>query len=57
LSGIHWFGWISGAALIAFIVFAFRQGMQVKPDGRDISSGADLGSDGSDHGGGGAGHF
>jgi hypothetical protein len=56
MGGIHWFGWIGGAALIAFIVFAFRQGMQVKPDGRsDMSSGAE--SDGSDHGHGGGGHF
>jgi hypothetical protein len=59
MSGIHWFEWISGFALIAFIVFAFRQGMKVKPgvrNGGDGNGGALGGDGGSDHGGG-AGHF
>jgi hypothetical protein len=55
MGGTHWLGWISIVALIAFIVFAFRQGMKVKPDGRGDGGAGSLGGDGSDHGGG-AGH-
>jgi hypothetical protein len=30
-------GILAGVALIAFIIFAFRQGQSVKPSGKDIS--------------------
>jgi len=30
----QFFSWIGVLAVFAFIVFAFRQGMRVKPDGR-----------------------
>jgi len=38
-----------GVLLIAFIVFAFRQGMKVKPSGNDPSSGPSVGG-GDGHG-------
>jgi hypothetical protein len=28
----QWLGMVGGLALVAFIVFAFRQGLRVKPD-------------------------
>jgi len=41
-------------ALVAFIVFAFRQGMKVKPSGNSdrstIAGEADIGSSGGGHG-------
>ncbi|HEY4919053.1 MAG TPA: hypothetical protein VII40_03015 [Xanthobacteraceae bacterium] len=56
MSGSHWFGWIGVLALVAFIVFAFRQGMKVPPrdhDGGDGGAGAlGGGGAGSEHGGG-----
>jgi hypothetical protein len=30
----QWLGAVAGVALIAFVVFAFRQGQKVKPDDR-----------------------
>jgi hypothetical protein len=30
----QWLGAMAGVALIAFLVFAFRQGQKVKPDNR-----------------------
>ena len=47
------------ALLLAFIVFAFRQGLKVKPDKDARDSGSGLyggGSDGGSHGGGGGAH-
>jgi hypothetical protein len=30
----QWLGILAGVALVAFVVFAFRQGQKVKPDDR-----------------------
>jgi hypothetical protein len=38
------------AAIVAFIVFAFRQGQKVKPDGRP-DNGPSIGWPGNDHSG------
>ena len=56
----HWFGILELVAVVAFIIFAFRQGTQVKPSGKperstiagetDVSGGGGHGAGG--HGGG-----
>ena len=38
MSGFFWIGLAATGLLLAFIVFAFRQGMKVKPDkNRNVS--------------------
>ncbi len=56
MTSSQWIGVAAGILLIAFIAFAFRQGMKVKPDGSG-SGGTSVSDGGSDHGHGGAGHF
>jgi hypothetical protein len=44
----QWFGMAAGILLLAFVVFAFRQGLRVKPDDRvDGGPSVGYGTDGS----------
>ena len=44
----QWAGLIAGAILIAFIVFAFRQGLKTKPDLNNRNDGPSVGGPGGD---------
>jgi hypothetical protein len=40
----QWIGLLGGALLVAFIMFAFRQGMKVKPDPNNRNDGPSVGA-------------
>jgi hypothetical protein len=64
MTALHWLGGLIALLLLAgFIVFAFRQGMRVRPSGKAHDAGVGAGwtaggegIGGESHGGGDAGH-